>query len=264
MRQLAEFNRGMPPELGCGSVMLEYKVFPAGDTALVVEFGDRIDRKLSTIVLSLAQALDAACIEGVVETVPTFRSLMIHYEPITIPALSLKARIDEQLQSLKLAKFVRRHWQLPVCYDRCFAVDLDDVAKRTALSRQQVIDRHSGPMYHVYMLGFLPGQAYMGDVPAEMALGRREVPRTKVPAGTVAIASTMSCVFPLETPCGWHVIGRCPTPLWDHEKASALIAPGDSVGFVPVSLQEYDTLVTRALAGDFRLEPESECLGASR
>ena len=240
--------------------MLEYKVFPAGDTALVVEFGDRIDRKLSTIVLSLAQALDAARIEGVVETVPTFRSLMIHYEPIAIPESSLIARIGEELQSLKITKLIRRHWKLPVCYDGC---DLDAVARRTLLSRQQVIDRHSGPRYHVYMLGFLPGQAYMGDVPAELALERREVPRTKVPAGTVAIASTMSCVFPLETPCGWHIIGRCPALLWDYARATALIAPGDSVGFAPVSLQEYEALVTRASECAFRLEPESECLGAS-
>jgi inhibitor of KinA len=242
--------------------MLDYRVLAAGDTALVVEFGDRIDRTLSTAVLALAQALEAERIEGVVETVPTFRSLMVHYEPLTIPAASLVARIDAQMRKLSVTEIVGHLWRLPVCYDPRFAVDLEDVAGRTTLSQQQVVERHSGPTYHVYMLGFLPGQAYMGEVPAELALDRRETPRTRIPAGSVAIAATMSCVFPLETPCGWHVIGRCPIPLWDHMRAKALVAPADKVTFVPVSVREYETLVTRVAEGVLRLEPVSESVGA--
>jgi inhibitor of KinA len=153
-------------------------------------------------------------------------------------------------------------WHLPVCYDPRFAIDLDDVARRASLTPQQVVERHSGPTYHVYMLGFLPGQAYMGDVPAELALDRLQTPRTKIPAGSLAIAATMSCVFPLETPCGWHIIGRCPIPLWDHARATALLAPADKVMFVPVSAREYDTLVTRASEDVLRLEPVSEFIGA--
>ena len=242
--------------------MLEYRVLAAGDTALVVEFGDRIDRELSAAVLSLAQALDAERIAGVVETVPTFRSLMIHYEPLVLPAASLAARIDEHLQKLKAREVIGRVWQLPVCYDPRFAIDLDDVARRAALSRQQVVERHSAPIYHVYMLGFLPGQAYMGEVAAELALDRLETPRTSIPAGSLAIAARMSCVFPRETPCGWRVIGRCPIPLWDPAQATALLAPADKVMFVPVSVREYETLAARAFQGVLRLEPVSEFVGA--
>ncbi len=97
--------------------MLEYRVLPAGDTALVVEFGDRIDRELSTAVLSLAHALDAERIAGVVETVPTFRSLMIHYEPLVLPAASLVARVGEQMRKLEAREVIGRVWHLPVCYD---------------------------------------------------------------------------------------------------------------------------------------------------
>jgi inhibitor of KinA len=242
--------------------MLEYRVLPAGDTALVVEFGDRIDRELSAAVLSLARALDAERIAGIVETVPTFRSLMVHYEPLVLPAASLAALIDEQMQKLTAREVVGRVWHLPVCYDPHFAIDLDDVAQRTALSRQQVVERHSGPLYHVYMLGFLPGQAYMGEVAAELALDRLETPRTGIPAGSLAIAARMSCVFPLDTPCGWRVIGRCPIPLWDPTQAAALLAPADKVVFVPVSMREYETLATRASQGVLRIEPVSEFIGA--
>jgi inhibitor of KinA len=242
--------------------MLEYKVLPAGDTALVVEFGDCIDRELSRAVLSLAQSLDAERVAGIIETVPTFRSLMVHFDPLVLAADALVARIARQMQNLQAGEIVGRVWHLPVCYDSRFAIDLDEVARRTSLSGRQIIERHSAPLYHVYMLGFLPGQAYLGDVATELALDRRETPRAKVPAGSLAIAATMSCVFPLETPCGWHVIGRCPVPLWDHARATALLAPADKVQFVPVSAREYESLAARAAQGVLRIEPVSECVGA--
>lgn len=242
--------------------MLEYRVLTAGDTALVVEFGECIDPELNAAVLSLARVLESERIDGVVETVPTFRSLLISYEPLIISAAALVARIDACMRTLKTRGIVGRLWHLPVCYDPRFAIDLDDVAEHTRLSKQQVIERHSGPLYRVYMLGFLPGQAYMGEIPAELALERRQTPRTRIPAGSVAIAARMSCVFPCETPCGWQVIGRCPMPLWDHARAAALLAPGDRVAFAPISVREFDSLSSRASRGVLKLEPVSELVGA--
>jgi allophanate hydrolase subunit 1 len=102
----------------------------------------------------------------------------------------------------------------------------------------------------------------MGEVAAELALDRLATPRPKIPAGSLAIAGAMSCVFPLETPCGWHIIGRCPIPLWDQARATALLAPADKVQFVPVSIREYETLLTRAAQGVLRIEPVSESAGA--
>src|SRR5205823_6304571 len=160
-----------------GTAMGDFRLLPAGDTALVVEFGERIDRQLSARVLALARRLDALALAGVVETVPTFRSLMVHYEPLTIPAAVLTARIRALLADLTVTEAPGRSWRLPVCYDTPFALDLDVVAERTQLQRQDVIDLHSGSIYHVYMLGFLPGQAYMGDLPPELELPRRPTPR---------------------------------------------------------------------------------------
>jgi inhibitor of KinA len=244
--------------------MSEYRLLPAGDTALVVEFGDRIDRQLSGQVLALARRLDEARIEGVVESVPTFRSLMIHYDPLVLPGAALAARLARLLEDLRSHDSAGRLWRLPVCYDASLAPDLDEVAARTGLSATQVIERHSAATYHVYMLGFLPGQAYMGDVAPELALPRRESPRQKIPAGSLAIATAMTCIFPMETPCGWHLIGRSPIALWMMGPVpGALLAPGDKVGFAPVSLREYDDLSARIADGSYRIAPSQQALGAA-
>jgi KipI family sensor histidine kinase inhibitor len=228
----------------------KYKVLPAGDTALAIELGDGIDRRLSAWVLVLARRLNEEQLNGVIETVPTFRSLMVYYDPLLLPTASLLAHIDEMMQGLEMTEQAGRSWSLPVCYDTRLAPDLDDVAARTGLSPGQVIERHSGITYHVYMLGFLPGQAYMGDVPAELALQRRETPRLKIPPGSLAIATTVTCIFPLETPCGWHLIGRSPVALWENRPCPrALLAPGDKVTFTPVSLREYEGLLAKAAEG---------------
>jgi len=242
--------------------MPDYKVLPAGDTALVVEFGETVDRRLSTLVLALAQRLSEVRLDGIIETVPTFRSLMIYYDPLVLRDAALVARIDELMQSLKMSDERGRSWSLPACYDTDVAPDLDDVAARTGLSPAQVVERHSAVTYHVYMLGFLPGQAYMGDVPAELALARREHPRLKIPAGSLAIAATMTCIFPLETPCGWHLIGRSPVSLW-RQRGGALLAPGDKVVFNPISLREYESLLEKAAAGALDITPIDASIGAA-
>ncbi len=244
--------------------MHEYRVLPAGDTALVVEFGERIDRNVSNLVLALAQRLNEARIGGVVECVPTFRSLMVYFEPLLIPHAALAARIGKLTQELRSTEAAGRTWRLPVCYDETLARDLADVAARTDLTPAQVIERHSAVSYHVYMLGFLPGQPYMGDLVGELALPRRQTPRIKIPAGSVAIATTMTCIFPLETPCGWHVIGRCPVPLWDLRSSSIpLLRAGDQVVFAPVSLREYESLFARAADGRLAIAPIDDMRSAA-
>jgi KipI family sensor histidine kinase inhibitor len=229
----------------------DYKLLPAGDTALSVEFGDRVDRQLSALVLALARRLSESKIDGVVECVPTFRSLMIYYDPLQLPHAALAARIDALMCGLRPDDTAGRSWRLPVCYDESVAPDLGDVAARTHLTPSQVVDRHAAVSYHVYMLGFLPGQPYLGDVANELALPRRQSPRAKIPAGSLGIAMRMTCLFPAETPCGWHLIGRCPVPLWELRSGASrpLLQPGDKVDFVPVSVREYEDLLSRAADG---------------
>jgi inhibitor of KinA len=241
--------------------MPEYRVLSAGDTALVVEFGEYIERRLSRWVLALARRLNETQIEGVVETVPTYRSLIVHFDPLVLSAASLTTRVVDLMRGLQLKQTIGRHWYLPACYDPQFALDLDDVASRTGLTPAQVVELHSSTTYHVYMLGFLPGMAYLGDVPAELGLPRRTTPRLHVPAGSLAIATTMTCVYPLDTPAGWHLIGRSPVPFWEKRpEIKTLLAPGDRVSFMPVSLRECEELSIKAADGTLHIEPVEETM----
>jgi KipI family sensor histidine kinase inhibitor len=141
------------------------------------------------------------------------------------------------------------------------APDLDNVASRTGLTPAQVVERHSGVTYHVYMLGFLPGLAYMGDVPPELVLPRLVSPRQRIPAGMLGIAMAMSLIMPRETPSGLNLIGRSPVAMWRRSDKfgageSTLLAPGDNVIYQPISVREYEVLAAKAAIGELDLEPE--------
>jgi inhibitor of KinA len=232
---------------------------------LVVEFGDHIDRRLSTWVLALAQRLDEARVNGVVETVPTIRSLIVHYDPLVLSADALKERIVGLMRGLHARGQTTRHWELPVCYDRDIAPDLDSIAERAGLTPAQLVETHIATNFHVYMLGFLPGMAYLGDLPPVLAkFPRMATPRMKVPAGSLGIANTLTCVYPVDTPAGWHLIGRSPVPFFTRRpEVTTLLQPGDTVTFSPISLREYDALVAQAAAGTLRIEPVAETVGVA-
>jgi KipI family sensor histidine kinase inhibitor len=247
--------------------MSDYRLLCAGDTALVVEFGQAIDRNLNAKVLALARSIErraaAGRFKGLIETVPTFRSLMIYYDPLVLDPAELAAELEEMLRNLQPAPPAGRVWQLPVCYDPQVGPDLAEVAQRTGLTPSQIVERHSAVTYHVYMLGFLPGQAYMGDLPAQLELPRRATPRLSIPAGSLAIAMNMTCIFPLQTPCGWHLIGRSPVPLWDGDAGRALLAPGDQVRFAPISLREFEELCAMRAARKLVIAPIATEVGAA-
>ena len=234
-----------------------------GDTALVVEFGDRVDQRLSGLVLALAHRLADVAIPGVVEMVPTFRSLMVHYDPVRLTQAELKRRLAPLLDGLEAAGSVGRRWRIPACYDNSLGLDLADVAQRMGLSTSQVVERHAATVFHVYMMGFLPGLPYLGGLPPEFGLPRRENPRIKVPKGAIAVAMSMTVIYPLESPGGWHILACTPAPLWDTgADPPALLDAGDKVTFEPVSLARYEALLAEAAAGKLRLAPEGAPEGA--
>jgi KipI family sensor histidine kinase inhibitor len=231
------------------------RLAPNGDTALAVEFGERIDRATSERVLALHDRLARARLPGVVELLPTFRSLMVHYDPAQTSHAELARAIGPLLDRLEGVRPAARRWTIPVCYDPDFALDLEEVATRTSLTPAEVIEHHSSTLYHVYMIGFLPGYPYMGDLPARLALPRRENPRTQVPAGSVAIATTMTAVYTLASPGGWHILGRTPAPLWSKRRdPPAVLAPGDKVRFAPIDRDEFERLAGLAESGALELE----------
>jgi KipI family sensor histidine kinase inhibitor len=232
------------------------RLLASGDTALVIEFGETIDREINRRVLALADRVWDAKIPGVIETVPTFRSLMVHYDPTKLLFSEIKALVEAMLPTLTVRHRTSRQWTLPTCYGGELGPDLEHVARATGLSEEAVIARHSSVAYHVYCIGFLPGYPYMGDLDPALELPRRETPRLKVPMGSVCIAQRMTGIYSLESPGGWHLLGRTPARMFDVRRERAvLLAPGDSVRFAPIPREEYDRLA--ALADSGRLDLNS-------
>lgn len=237
---------------GREEIRRKIRFLASGDTALTVELGESVDHALNAAVIDLADRVAEAALPGVTEIVPTFRSLLVHYDPLVTSADCLTGRIGEVLESGTASRRQGRRWRIPACYEGDLAPDLDEVARCTGLSSSEVIARHADTSYHVYMLGFLPGYPYMGDLPDAIRLPRRESPRVRVPAGSVAIATSLTAVYTVEGPAGWHLIGRTPVPLFDlNREPPALLQPGDIVSFAPISRAAYDCLVAEVAAGTF-------------
>jgi KipI family sensor histidine kinase inhibitor len=219
------------------------RFLPVGDRALTIEFGDRIDRGLSREVLRLDHVIRVAPPKGVVETVPTFRSLLVHYDPLVTSRADLERAIGGLAGGDKDGATAARLWRIPVCYEGEFAPDLGDVARSTGLAPAEIVALHSSERYHVYMLGFLPGFPYMGNLPPQLALPRRADPRVRVPAGSIAIATELTAIYPYESPAGWHLIGATPIRLFDPAgDPPALLAAGDAVEFEPIGVDAFMAL----------------------
>lgn len=207
------------------------RLLPVGDTAFSIEFGEAIGEAANARVMALKAAIATAGeMTGLVEVVPSFRSLLVVLDPLRTDFATLAAKVGALARSLgDGAMAPGRHWTLGVRYD---GPDLEAVAGACGLAPAEVIALHAGTIYRVHMLGFLPGFAYMAELPAPIRLPRRAEPRLRVPAGSVAIADAMTAVYPWESPGGWHLIGRTEAVLFDQAKAPpALLAPGDTVSF---------------------------------
>jgi inhibitor of KinA len=231
------------------------RFLPVGDRALTIEFGDRIDRGLSRDVLRLDHIIRAAPPQGVVETVPTFRSLLVHYDPLVTSRADLERAISGLTAGEQDGAAAARLWRIPVCYEGRFAPDLGDVAQSTGLAPAEIVALHRSVRYHVYMLGFLPGFPYMGDLPPQLALPRRANPRVRVPPGSIAIATTLTAIYPFESPGGWHLIGATPIRLFDPAgDPPALLAAGDLLEFEPIGVDAFMSLRKAVEGGACRIE----------
>lgn len=206
---------------------------PLGDAALTLTLGDAVDPRTGARVRALARAIRAAGHAAVHDVVPAYTAVSVFYDPLHTPYAALAADL------LSLASTVGEEAEedgplveIPVRYD---GPDLEDVARATGLSPDEVVRRHASVTYRVYLLGFVPGFAYLGDVDEALRLPRRPSPRTRVPAGSVAIAGAQTAVYPLATPGGWHLLGRTETAMWDVARhPPARLAVGCRVRFVAV------------------------------
>lgn len=223
--------------------MDDFRILKAADSALVIEFGSAIDRGVSDRVLALAETLTNAGLPGATEIVATFRSLCVNYDSLVTTGADLERAIAELVKDSGASSQIRRLWDIPVCYDPPHAPDIEEVANSVGLTVTEVAALHAGTQYHVYMIGFVPGYPYMGDLPAKLRLPRRLDPRTRVPPGSLAIATSMTAVYPYESPGGWHLIGTSPVRFFDPESTrGALLGPGDAVKFRAVTGSEFSRI----------------------
>jgi inhibitor of KinA len=227
------------------------RLLTAGDSALVVEYGDGIDARTNARVRLLQRALQDGGHPGIVETVPTYRSLIVHYDPLAMSREALEAVIAAESGLLPdTVSEAFRTVEIPVWYGGEAGPDLGSVAAAAGLDEQAVVDLHAEGDYVVFMLGFMPGFPYLGGLPARLATPRLPTPRTLVPAGSVGIAGAQTGIYPTESPGGWRLVGRTPVSLFDARLSPpALLGPGDHVRFVPVGRSEYDA-VARAVDRD--------------
>lgn len=234
------------------------RYLPSGDAAFMVEFGDGVSKALNDQVIALDAVLNDAAIEGVVETVPTFRSLMVHIDPLVSDPATVQTEITALLDQVDASATPGPTWRVPACYEGDLAPDLESVAQGAGVTTQEVVTLHTGAVFTVYMLGFLPGFGYFGGLPEAIALPRRTNPRTRVPAGSVAIAQSLSAIYPVVSPGGWHLIGNTPITLFDPKKEQpALLSPGDHVVFEAVNRLEFDRIAKAVAKGDYTVPQET-------
>lgn len=223
--------------------MNDVRVVAAGDAALVVEFADRIDAAVNARAIAVAQALRAAALPGVRDIVPAYRSVTLYFDPLRADATEIDARLRQAAAACELdaPPLDGPLVHVPVCYDADYGPDLDQVARFAGVAPRDVVALHCSREYRVFMLGFVPGFAYMGTVDSRIALPRRTEPRTAVPAGAVAIAGGQTGIYPRQTPGGWHIIGRTPLALLSFDRpVPSLLAAGDRVRFHQVDRTVFE------------------------
>ena len=210
------------------------RIVPLGDSALLVQMGNEIDITLNQHIHALAALINASPLEGVIETVPAYGTLLIHYDPLILTHTKISRWVRAQLDQVEESTSRKpRKIEIPVRYGGEYGVDLQFVADYHHLRVEDVIRIHSERIYTIYMMGFTPGFPYMGKLDDVIVSPRLETPRTHVPAGTVAIAGSQTGIYPIDSPGGWRLIGYTSWQLFDPASESPfLFSPGDEVRFM--------------------------------
>lgn len=231
------------------------KYIVAGDKSLVVEFGNEISPDINAKIRSLLGALDNDKINGIDEVIPTYRSILVLYDPLVISFSKLVEELKEKESSLKLddesnIKII----ELPTVYGGEYGPDIEFVAEHNKLTVEEVIDLHTSRDYLVYMLGFTPGFSYLGGMSEKIETPRLQTPRTKIPAGSTGIAGKQTGIYPIDSPGGWQLIGRTPVKLYTPlEDPPVLLNAGDYVRFVLVDEKEYLDIAEKIERNEYKI-----------
>jgi len=232
----------------------EPRLLPCGDLAVSVELADEINREVNARILALEYLIQQKAVPGITETLPTYRSLLVYYDPAVIGADELHATLralaaEARPEVLPPARTV----ELPCAYGGELGFELEAAAAKLGLAPEEMVRLHAGADYHVYFVGFTPGLPYMTGMPERINIPRLVNPRTKTPPGSVAIGGVQCCIYSVESPGGFWVLGRTPVRLYDPTAADPiLLRAGDQVRFRPIERAEYDVIAAEVAAGRFR------------
>lgn len=228
----------------------------AGDCGLYVRFEQVIDPAVNRRVRALARRLREASLPGVGDVIPSYAAVYIRYDPLQTSFDDVVARCRElEAGAGDLEPVEPRVYLLPTAYGGEHGPDLEEVSRYHGLDPEEVVHLHSSTDYYIYFIGFSPGFPFLGGLPPRLATPRREVPRSRVPAGSVGIAGSQTGVYPVASPGGWRLIGRTPVPLFRVDRdPPAVLEPGHYVRFVPVTGEEYRRIAAAVAAGEFEIE----------
>ncbi|MBP3729286.1 MAG: 5-oxoprolinase subunit PxpB [Lachnospiraceae bacterium] len=236
--------------------MEQVRFLLTGDTSLSVEFGNEIKESINHDIRAYKIALEKAEIPGIVEMVPTYRSLMVHYNPRMIRNGELKEKLEKLLSEMGDIEIPPSPvLEIPVLYGGEMGPDLPFVAENAGLSEEEVIRIHSSTEYLIYMLGFTPGFTYLGGMSDKIATPRLQQPRVKIPAGSVGIAGSQTGIYPIDSPGGWQLIGRTPLKMYDPNRETPILPEaGQYMKFYPIDQAEYDRILKEVEEGRYQLK----------
>lgn len=233
--------------------MQNVKILTAGDSSILIQFGNAIDPDINARIAATVAIIKEQHIEGVVDIIPAFCSLLINYDPRVISYDRMRERM-EKILSMEIAADAqkKRVYEIPVCYGGTYGPDLATIAEHAGLSEQEVIDIHSSTDYLIYMLGFLPGFTYLGGLDERIHTPRLANPRIRIPAGSVGIGGSQTGIYPMDSPGGWQLMGMTPVKTYDPEReVPILVEAGEYIRFVPVDEAEYERISREVAQGTY-------------
>ena len=221
--------------------MPDIRILTAGDSALLIEFGKEINPETNRKITALVQLMREQHIEGIVDVIPAFCSLLINNDPRVLSYEELKERMEHLLKmETKTEATRKRIFEIPVCYGGEYGPDIENIAEHAGLSIEEVIKIHSSKDYLIYMLGFLPGFTYLGGLDERIHTPRLASPRLKIRAGSVGIGGSQTGIYPLDSPGGWQLMGMTPVRTYDPERQTPiLVEAGDYIRFIPIDKEEF-------------------------
>ena len=221
--------------------MPDIRILTAGDSALLIEFGKEINPETNRKITAIVQLMREQHIEGIVDVIPAFCSLLINYDPRVLSYEELKERMENLLKmETKTETTRKRIFEIPVCYGGEYGPDIDNIAEHAGLSVNEVIKIHSSKDYLIYMLGFLPGFTYLGGLDERIHTPRLASPRLTIRAGSVGIGGSQTGIYPLDSPGGWQLMGLTPVRTYDPERQTQiLVEAGDYIRFIPIDEEEF-------------------------